>query len=205
MKTKKLLLVDDDGLILATFGKGLKDIGYEVSLAYSGEQALRLAANEPPPDLAILDIRMPGQSGFETAQGLKHLGIPSIFLSAYNDETYIKQAVAEGALGYLIKPVDVEKMIPTIETALERAQEIQHLQDANKRLDGALETGNLVNVVVGMLMQRHHLGRQDAFELLRRKARTDRRKVKNVAEDILAAWDIFNQLTTKTQKNPKGL
>ncbi len=197
MKTKKLLLVDDDGLILATFGKGLQDIGYDVSLAYSGEQALRLAANESPPDLAILDIRMPGQSGLETAQGLKHLGIPSIFLSAYNDETYVKQAVAEGALGYLIKPLDVAKVIPAIETALERAQEIQQLHDTNKRLDGALETGNLVNVVVGMLMQRHHLGRQDAFELLRRKARTDRRKVKNVAEDILAAWDTFNQLTTK--------
>ncbi len=197
MKTKKLLLVDDDGLILATFGKGLKDIGYEVSLAYNGEQALRLAANEPLPDLAILETRMPGQSGLETAQGLRHLGIPSIFLSAYNDETCVKQAIAEGALGYLVKPVDVAKVIPTIETALKRAQEIQQLHDTNRRLDGALETGNLVNVVVGMLMERHHLGRQDAFELLRRKARSDRRKVKNVAEDILTAWDTFNQLTAE--------
>lgn len=196
MKTKKLLLVDDDGLILATFGKGLKDIGYEVSLAYSGEQALRLAGNEPPPDLAILEARMPGQSGLETAQGLKHLGIPSIFLSAYHDEICVKQAVAEGALGYLIKPVSVAQVIPTIETALKRAQEIQQLHEANKRLDGALETGNLVNVVIGMLMERHHLGRQDAFELLRKKARSDRRKVKNVAQDILAAWDTFNQLMT---------
>lgn len=201
MKAKKLLLVDNDGLILATFGKGLKDIGYEVSLAYSGEQALRLAANAPLPDLAILEICMPEQSGLETAQRLKYLGIPLIFLSTYNDDTYVKQAVSVGALGYLIKPVKVTDVIPTIETALERAQEIQQLHDTNKRLDGALETGNQVNVVVGMLMQRHHLGRQDAFELLRRKARSDRRKVKNVAEDILAAWDTFNQLTAEKPEN----
>lgn len=197
MKTKKLLLVDDDGLILANLSHGLKDIGYEVSLAYSGEQALQLAANEWLPDLAILEICMPGQSGFKTAQSLKYMCIPSIFLSSHSDETYVKQAVSVGALGYLIKPREVTEVIPTIETALKRAQEIQQLQDTNKRLDGALETSNLVNVVVGMLMERHHLGRQDAFELLRRKARSDRRKVKSVAQDILAAWDTFNQLATE--------
>jgi len=190
-------LVDDDGLILADLSHGLKDIGYEVSLAYSGEQALQLAANEWLPDLAILEICMPGQSGFETAQSLKYMCIPSIFLSSHTDEAYVKQAVSVGALGYLIKPLEVTEVIPTIETALKRAQEIQQLQDTNKRLDGALETSNLVNVVVGMLMERHHLGRQDAFELLRRKARSDRRKVKSVAQDILAAWGTFNQLTTE--------
>ncbi len=190
-------MVDDDGLILANLSHGLKDIGYEVSLAYSGEQALQLAANEWLPDLAILEICMPGQSGFKTAQSLKYMCIPSIFLSSHSDETYVKQAVSVGALGYLIKPREVTEVIPTIETALKRAQEIQQLQDTNKRLDGALETSNLVNVVVGMLMERHHLGRQDAFELLRRKARSDRRKVKSVAQDILAAWDTFNQLATE--------
>ncbi|VAW64930.1 hypothetical protein MNBD_GAMMA11-1212, partial [hydrothermal vent metagenome] len=154
MKAKKILLVDDDGLVLSTFGKGLKDNGYRVSMVDSGEQAVRLVRNESSFDLAILDMRMPGLSGIETAKVLAQFNVPVIFLSAYDDEADVKQAVTEGALAYLVKPIDVEKAVPTIETALQRAMEIRVLRDTEIRLDSALETGNLVNVVVGILMER---------------------------------------------------
>ena len=200
MKEKKILVVDDDGLVLSTFGKGLADHGYNVLLADSGEEALRLAVKEQQLDLAILDIRMPGISGLETAQGLKRLGIASMFLSAYDDKETVQQAVKEGALGYLVKPFDVEKAIPAIESALQRALDIQGLFDTKQRLDTALETGNQVNVVIGMLMERHHLPRQDAFELLRANARSSRRKVKDVAEEMLSAWNTFNLLSPASEK-----
>lgn len=193
MTVKKLLLVDDDGLVLSTFGKGLSDNGYEVVLADSGEQALELAVKESSIGLAILDIRMPGLSGIETARSLKCQGIASMFLSAYDDEKTVKQAVAEGALGFLVKPIDVAKAIPAIEAALQRAVEMQALFDTKHRLDSALETGNQVNVVIGILMERHRLERNEAFDLLRMKARSNRRKVKDVAEDMLSAWSVFNQ------------
>ncbi len=192
MKMKKLLLVDDDGLVLSTFGKGLTDHGYNVVLSDNGEDALKIALKEQPIDLAILDMRMPGMSGIETAQGLKSLGIASIFLSAYNDKEHVKQAIDEGALGYLMKPIDVEKAFPAIESALLRAIEIQKLFDIKHRLDAALETSNQVNVVVGIFMERHRIERQDAFELLRMKARSSRRKVKDIAEEILTAWHTVN-------------
>lgn len=194
MKAKKLLLVDDDGLVLATFGKELRDAGYSVSLADRGDEGLRIAAQESPPDLAILDIRMPGISGIETAQGLKQVGVPAVFLSAYDDEEYVKQAVEQGALGYMVKPIDVNKAIPTIEAALKRAKDLSYYEETEKRLTGAIETGSIVNVVVGMLMERHKLGRDDAFELLRAKARSEQRKVKSVADEALNAWETFNQL-----------
>jgi len=194
LKAKKLLLVDDDGLVLATFGKELRDAGYSVSLADRGDEGLRIAAQESPPDLAILDIRMPGISGIETAQGLKQLGVPAVFLSAYDDEEYVKQAVEQGALGYMVKPIDVNKAIPTIEAALKRAKDLSYYEETEKRLTGAIETGSIVNVVVGMLMERHKLGRDDAFELLRAKARSEQRKVKSVADEALNAWETFNQL-----------
>ena len=194
MTDKKLLLVDDDGLVLATFGKELRDAGYNIKLADSGDEGLRIAAQEPYPDLAILDIAMPGISGIETAQGLRQLGIPAVFLTAYDDGEYVKQAIANGALGYMVKPIDANKAIPTIESALERAKDLADYAEKEKRLNGALETGNIVNVVIGMLMERHRLGRQDAFELLRRKARSEQRKVKVVAEEVLNAWETFNQL-----------
>jgi len=194
LKAKKLLLVDDDGLVLATFGKELRDAGYSVSLADRGDEGLRIAAQESPPDLAILDICMPGISGIETAQGLKQLGVPAVFLSAYDDEEYVKQAVDQGALGYMVKPIDVNKAIPTIEAALKRAKDLSYYEETEKRLTGAIETGSIVNVVVGMLMERHKLGRDDAFELLRAKARSEQRKVKSVADEALNAWETFNQL-----------
>ncbi len=192
MKIKKLLLVDDDGLVLSTFGKGLTDHGYDVVLSDNGEDALKMAIKEQPIDLAILDMRMPGISGIETAQGLKSLGIASIFLSAYNDKEHVKQAIDEGALGYLMKPIDVEKAFPAIESALLRAIEIQKLFDIKHRLDAALETSNQVNVVVGIFMERYRIERQDAFELLRMKARSSRRKVRDIAEEILTAWHTVN-------------
>ena len=192
MTLKKLLLVDDDGLILSTFGKGLSDHGYDVMLMDSGEEAVRVIENGQDIDLAILDIRMPGLSGIETANLIKAFGVPSIFLSAYDDDEYVKKAVNAGGLGYLVKPVDVARAIPTIESALKRAREMQILLDTKERLDCALETGNQVNVVIGILMERHKLKRQQAFDLLRQNARSNRRKVKDVAQEYLDAWDIIN-------------
>lgn len=196
MKAKTLLLVDDDGLVRATFGKELRDAGYRINLADRGDVGLRIAADEAP-DLAILDMRMPGLSGIETAHELRQLGIPTIFLSAYDDEEYVQQAIEEGALGYMVKPIDVAKAIPTIEAALERARELSEYAEKEKRLTGALDTGNIVNVVIGILMERHKIHRQDAFELLRGKARSEQRKVKDIAAEMLQAWETFNQLVEK--------
>jgi response regulator NasT len=195
-KRQTLLLIDDDSLVLATFAKGLKELGYEVLLAGDGRKGLQLAASEPPPDLAIIDMRMPEMSGIETARGLKQLGVPTMFFSAYDDEESVEQAVAEGAMGYLLKPIDVEKAVPTIKAALKRAQDLRESRDAERRLGGALETSNVVNVVVGILMERHRIGRQEAFDLLRNRARSERRKVKEVAEEFLDYWERFNRLQT---------
>ncbi len=189
----KLLLVDDDGLVLSTMGKGLEQAGYDVTVANNGKQALELA-EEDEPDLAILDIRMPEMSGFEAAQALKEMGIPAIFLSAYNDQEYIKQALAEDAMGYLVKPIDVDQAIPTIEAALDRARDISELREETQRLDKALQTGNQVNVAVGIIMERNKLDRQAAYELIRGKARSEQRKVKEVAIEILEAWNKINDI-----------
>ena len=192
IKKAKLLLVDDDSVVLATFGAGLKDAGYDVLLADNSKKGFQLAVDSPPPDLAILDMLMPEVSGIEMAQGLKQIGIASIFLSAYGDETNVKRAVEEGALGYLVKPIEVEKAIPAIEAALKRAQDICELRKNEKRLDSALETGKIVDVVVGILMERHKLGREDAFDILRKESQSQRRKVKDVANELLNAWNVVN-------------
>jgi len=193
MQTSTLLLVDDDEVVLATFGKGLRDAGFVVQLAASGQEALMKARNAPP-DLAVLDLRMPGLSGIETAEFLRDMGVPVIFLSAYDDHDSVEQAITRGALGYLIKPIDVARAIPTIKAALERAREIRDLVEQKRRLTNAIDTGSLVNVAVGILMERHRIGRQEAFDSMRERSRNERRKVRDVAGDVLSAWSLVNDL-----------
>ncbi|MEW8626894.1 MAG: response regulator [Candidatus Thiodiazotropha sp.] len=196
MKNQKsrLLLVDDDSLVLATFGTGLKQAGYDVVLADNSKEGFRHAVATPPPDLAILDIYMPKVSGIEMAQGLKELGIPSMFFSAYGDDENVQKAIQDGALGYLVKPIKIENAIPAIETALKRAQDIKELTSKEQRLGNALETSRIVDVVIGILMERHKLGREDAFDILRKRSQSERRKVKDVARDVLTAWEAVNNL-----------
>lgn len=188
----RLLLVDDDDLVRATFGKELADRGFEVLLADSGKRGLDIASETLPIDLAILDIRMPEMSGLELAKHLSGLGVPWIFLSAYDDSETVTLATEQGAMGYLVKPIDTSQAIPTIFSAIKRSKEINELVKAESRLSGALETGNLVNVAVGLLMERQKLEKDVAFELIRKKARDQQRKIKDVAQEILSAWEKIN-------------
>jgi response regulator NasT len=190
--TKKLLLVDDDALVLATLGRGLRDAGYAILVAATGEEALELIARDRP-DLAILDIRMPGLSGIELSKQLHGLGIPVVHFPAYDDSETLQSALSEGALGYLVKPIDVAKAIPTLEAALQCAQELQRLQASEARLSQALDTANTVNFAVGILSERHRIDRHRAFELMRDQARSERRKVKEIAREILDATDYINR------------
>ena len=129
-----ILIVDDDRLVLATLGHGLRDAGYRVSEAAEGAAALALVSREKP-DLALLDVRMPDISGVKLAERLaaEH-GVPFMFLSAYGDPDIIQRATELGALGYLVKPLDVPQIIPSIEAALARSAQIRSLTDTGEQL-----------------------------------------------------------------------
>jgi response regulator NasT len=185
MSAERILLVDDDRLVLATLSAGLVDHGFEVITASSGEQALALVEREKP-DLVILDIRMPGMSGIETASYMNQRGrIPFLFLSAYGDEEVVQQATAAGALGYLVKPIDVPNIIPTIKAAIARAKELYGLRDSELRLQAALNQSRETSMAVGMVMERYRLTREQAFEALRYHARSQRRKLDEVALEMV--------------------
>lgn len=189
VNTCKILLVDDDRLVLATVSAGLRDNGYEVVTAASGEEALE-QVNQVFPDLVMLDMRMPGMSGVETARALKQQNqAPFVFLSAYGDEEVVQQAAAEGAFGYLVKPMDVTKMIPTIEAALARAHDLDGLRKNESHLQHALNQGRETSMAIGVVMERYGLNREQAFDALRSHARTRRRKLEEVASELLEATE----------------
>jgi len=100
----KILVVDDDRLVLATVTHGLSQAGYDVIDADNGDDAI-LLAREHKPDLALLDIRMEGKSGFDVAAYLReYCQTPFMFLSAFSDDQTVEQVKALGAVAYLVKP-----------------------------------------------------------------------------------------------------
>lgn len=196
-----LLVVDDDALVLATLASGLREAGYNVIQASTGEEAIELA-NQQKIDLAILDIRMPGLSGIETAKILNQdRAIPFLFLSAFSDTTTVSQAISEGALGYLIKPIDVNNMIPTIETALTRAIEINTLKSAEKNLATALNLDRDISIAIGIITANSNCNASETEQAMRKYARSNRIKMHDVASQVIQMSDNLTQLIGEITKS----
>jgi two-component system, response regulator PdtaR len=192
MSKAVVLLADDDRLVLATLASGLRNAGYTIIEACNGDEAIRFCEKQHP-DIAILDVRMPGIDGIETARHLQdHTEIPFLMLSAYGDKEIVEQATDLNALSYLIKPMDVAQIIPAIEASLKKAAQIRKLKNSESRLMCALENDQSTSTAVGVVMERHHLSRDDAFEKLRRHARSQRRKLTDVADDLIKATETIN-------------
>jgi two-component system, response regulator PdtaR len=188
----RIMVVDDDRLVLATLTRGLKGRGYEVSGFTSGNEAL-LAYRLDPPDLAMLDMRMPGLSGTETAAGmLAHAHRPILMLSAYDDRAIVHEAVQLGVAGYLIKPIEVNQIVPTIEATLARFAEIAALMANTEKLRDGMEQNRTISTAVGILMERAGLTPDQAFEHLRQLARHQRRGLREVTAEIIQATTLIN-------------
>lgn len=181
-----LLLVDDDRLILATVACGLRDAGYRISTAETVDDAEALLTSGVRPDLAILDVHLPGRGGLELAERLRALEhIPFIVLSAYSDPATVERATQLGALGYMVKPLDICQIRPTVEAALQRASELDALRQTRGQLQEALDGDRDINVATGITMMQYRLQRGAAFELLRSSARAQRRKLGHIAVEII--------------------
>jgi response regulator NasT len=190
-----ILVVDDDRLVLATLVHGLAQAGYEVIDADNGNDAI-LLAREHRPDLALLDIRMEGMSGFDVAQTLRDkYRIPFMFLSAFSDEATVEQVKSLGAVAYLVKPLDIRQIVPAVEAALanagaRRAAVVTAL--ASSPVMPAMPAEPAVAMAVGVLMHRYSLPRGAALERLRRQAESEQRALADQAERLLQAVELLS-------------
>ena len=198
---RHILVVDDDRLVLAALCEGLRSAGYRVTGSASPFDALEVAARDTP-DLALLDVRMPGMDGIELGRKLREqAGIPFLYLSAYGEQKIVRQAVEEGALGYLVKPLDIQQIVPSIEAALVRAREIGRLRQSEEQLATALAGNREVSMAVGLLMMRDRMSREQAFETLRGNARAQRRAIAEVAKELLSSAENLYTIK-KLDKGP---
>ena len=188
----KILVVDDDRLVLATVTHGLAQAGYEVIDADNGDDAILLARAHKP-DLALLDIRMEGKTGFEVAEYLRdYCQMPFMFLSAFNDDATVEKVKALGAVAYLVKPLDVGQIVPTVESVFARlgAGRSSSPSSAAPAVNDALV--NLVPVAVGVLMHRYSLPRAAALERLRRQAAAEGRGLEAHAARVVEALEVLS-------------
>jgi response regulator NasT len=196
---RQILLVDDDMMMLGLLSECLVYAGYDTRLASSAKMAIDMISEMGrKPDLAILDVTMPGMSGLDLARVLRaDTGIPFMFLSASDDNEVIRQASEYGAVGYLVKPISHTSITPAVQAALARADEIDQLRQNELRLTTAVQTGRETGMALGVLMERYKIDSNTAFEILREHARSNRRKLNDVAHELLHAQDVMNSLAVR--------
>ena len=196
----KILVVDDDRLVLATVSHGLAQAGYEVIDADNGDDAI-LLAREHRPDLALLDIRMEGMSGFDVAGYLRdQLHLPFMFLSAFADDDTVRQVQALGAVAYLVKPLDIGQILPAVAAALAQ------LPARSAVLAAALPAAavvcaaavsiaqppiDAVSAAVGVLMHRYSLQRGVALARLQKLAADEQHSLADQALRLLDAVELL--------------
>ncbi|MDO9365353.1 MAG: response regulator [Methylotenera sp.] len=181
-----ILLVDDERVALAIHANGLISQGYTVSTAESVDEAEILLKKEVLPDIVILDVGMPDKSGLILAEQLSIKQIPFILLTAFSDQTTIDQATQYGASAYLVKPIVVKQLIPAIDAALVRAQEVQQLKVTRNQLTNALNGDRNVNIAIGIVMLKHRIDRKAAFNQLRDNARKQRKNIAELAKEVIS-------------------
>jgi two-component system, response regulator PdtaR len=188
----RILVVDDDRLVLSTLTMGLEKAGFATLRAASGEEAMQIYQQQRP-DLIVMDIRMPGISGIEAIQRIHaSVEVPVIFLSAYDDVEIVEQAIGQGGMGYLVKPVEVHQLVPEIRAALARATDLSQLKTTEAQLSRALDAERHTSIAIGILMERRKLSAAEAHELLRAQARPNRKKLAEVAKEIIASIEVLN-------------
>jgi len=183
----RVVVAEDEAIIRMDLRELLQEEGYDVvAESGRGDEALSLVqANKP--DVALLDIKMPGMDGISVARRINADRLCAVVLvTAFSQRELIEEATDAGVHGYVVKPFERHDIVPAIEVALARFAAEQMLVEQVASAEERLEVRKLVDRAKGNLMDAHGLSEQDAFGFIQRTAMQSRRQMRNVAEEILA-------------------
>ncbi len=182
----RVVIAEDEAIIRMDLRETLEEEGYEViGETGRGDQAVELVRGLQP-DLAILDIKMPGMDGLEAARiinGEKICGV--LMLTAFSQREVVEQARDAGALAFLVKPFQKSDLIPAIEVAMGRFRELRSLTGEIDALGEQLESRKVIDRAKGLLMDELGLSETDAFGFIQRTAMSERTRMRDVADRIL--------------------
>ncbi|HNR96498.1 MAG: putative transcriptional regulatory protein pdtaR [Chloroflexi bacterium ADurb.Bin180] len=191
MKRTRILIADDESLILMDLREMLTNLGYlVVGEANDGRSAVNMA-RELRPDLVLMDIKMPDMDGVEAAKILTSEKVaPVLLLTAYSQQELIDRAREAGVVGYLVKPFRESNLAPAIQITLARFEEFRAVQKEADDLKDALETRKIVDRAKGILMDTQNLSEQEAFRRIQKMSMNTRRPMKDIAEAIILASEM---------------
>lgn len=183
---KSVLLCDDEQLVRMNLRSMLEDLGFdEILECGDGAKAVELALASFP-DLAILDVAMPGMDGISAAVEIrKKLKIPIMLLTSACDMATVKRASASGIAAFLTKPLRQQDLLPAIEIALQHAGEIESLKEKIGDLHEVIENRKIIEKAKGVLMEKDHASEAEAYRVMQKSAMDKRKTLLQVANMIL--------------------
>jgi len=181
----RVVVAEDEALIRMDVVATLQEAGYEVvGEAGDGEEAVRLAI-ELMPDLIIMDIKMPKLDGISAAEKISEHKIPVVLLTAFSQADLVKRAADAGAMAYVTKPFKPSDLLPAIQIALSRAEEIFALETEIADLSERLETRKLMDRAKGLLQSKMKLSEPEAFRWIQKASMDRRLSMSQVAKAVL--------------------
>lgn len=182
----RVVVAEDEAIIRMDLRELLVEEGYDVVAECGrGDEAVDLV-REHRPDVALLDIKMPGMDGISAARVIAGERLAAVVLvSAFSQRELIEEASDAGVHGYVVKPFERHDLAPAIEVALARFRGEQQLVEQAEGAEEQLAVRKVVDRAKGVLMDRHGLTEKDAFEFVQRTAMRERRTMREVAGDVL--------------------
>jgi response regulator NasT len=183
-----VLIAEDETIIRLDLKEQLEAVGYRVcGEARNGQHAIDLARSTEP-DVVLLDVKMPEVDGIEAARRImQERSVPILLLTAYTDEKLVRRAADAGVFAYLVKPFSANDLIPAIETAVARHEELAALREEVATLGDALAARKSIERAKGLLMEREGMTEGEAFARLRRASQLSGQSLKVIADAIVAA------------------
>jgi AmiR/NasT family two-component response regulator len=182
----RVVIAEDEAIIRMDLRETLQEEGYDVvGETGRGDQAVELV-RDLQPDLAILDIKMPGMTGLEAAaiiNGEKICGV--LMLTAFSQREVVDQARDAGALAFLVKPFQKSDLVPAIEVAMGRFRELRLLTGEISALGEQLESRKFIERAKGVLIDELGMTENDAFQFIQKTAMSERSRMRDVADQIL--------------------
>jgi|TARA_B110000263_G_C15275156_1_gene495495 AmiR/NasT family two-component response regulator len=182
----RVLVVDDELLVAQGIMATLKALGFDiVGPCKNGEEAIA-NCREDKPDIVLMDIQMPVMNGMQAAQIIfPELDIPVVMLTAYSDDTYLRNCVAAGVFGFLLKPASSEQLSAGITVAWERF--LDHVEQRSQIVDlkQRLDDRRLIEQAKWIIVKRKEISEPDAMKLLQKQSRSSRKTIAAVARAVI--------------------
>lgn len=189
-RRRRVVVAEDESLIRLDIVETLTDNGFEVvGEAGDGEKAVALAT-ELKPDLVVMDVKMPKLDGISAAERLSADKIaPVVLLTAFSQKELVERASEAGALAYVVKPFTPNDLLPAIEIALARYEQISQLESEVADLAERFETRKLVDRAKGLLGKRMGLSEPEAFRWIQKASMDRRLTMGEVARTVIDQLD----------------